>query len=92
MYNLKNLNDYEYEVLCLDAMSKMLKKKLYRFARGKDGGIDICDNIDNPKIIIQVKQYSNSKYSNLKSVIKMKRLKRYREFVQMSTIYVLLWN
>ena len=45
MYNLKNLNDYEYEVLCLDAMSKMLKKKLYRFARGKDGGIDICDNI-----------------------------------------------
>lgn len=76
MYNLKNLNDYEYEVLCLDAMSKMLKKKLYRFARGKDGGIDICDNIDNPKIIIQVKQYSNSKYSNLKSVIKNEEVKK----------------
>lgn len=76
MYNLKNLNDYEYEVLCLDAMSKILKKKLYRFARGKDGGIDICDNIDNPKIIIQVKQYSNSKYSNLKSVIKNEEFKK----------------
>ncbi len=76
MYNLKNLNDYEYEVLCLDTMSKILKKKLYRFARGKDGGIDICDNIDNPKIIIQVKQYSNSKYSNLKSVIKNEEFKK----------------
>ena len=76
MYNFKNLNDYEYEVLCLDVMSKKLKKKLYRFARGKDGGIDICDDINNPKIIIQVKQYSNSKYSNLKSIIKNEELEK----------------
>lgn len=76
MYNLKNLNDYEYEVLCLDVMSKILKKKFYRFARGKDGGIDICDEIHNPKIIIQVKQYLNSKYPNLKSVIKNEELEK----------------
>ena len=69
MYNLKNLNDYEYEVLCLDIMEKKLNEKLYRFARGRDGGIDLCDKIEEPKVIIQVKQYSNSKYSNLKSTI-----------------------
>lgn len=79
MYNLKNLNDYEYEVLCLDVMSKILKKKLYRFAKGKDGGIDICNEIHNPKIIIQVKQYSNSKYSNLKSVIKNEELEKIKK-------------
>lgn len=36
MYNLKNLNDYEYEVLYLDVMSKMLKKK-----QVKDGKITL---------------------------------------------------
>ena len=69
MYNLKNLNDYEYEVLSMDVMERILQKRLHRFARGRDGGIDVCDSIRNPKIIIQVKQYNNSKYSNLKSII-----------------------
>ena len=50
MYNLKNLNDYEYEVLCLDIMEKKLNEKLYRFARGRDGGIDLCDKIEEPKV------------------------------------------
>lgn len=79
MYNLKNLNDYEYEVLCLDVMSKKLNKKLFRFTQGKDGGIDVCDKIDDPKIIIQVKQYSNSRYSNLKSVIQKEEIEKIKK-------------
>lgn len=79
MYNLKNLNDYEYEGLCLDVMSKKLNKKLFRFTQGKDGGIDVCDKIDDPKIIIQVKQYSNSRYSNLKSVIQKEEIEKIKK-------------
>lgn len=67
MYDLRNLNDYEFEYLSLDIMERILDNKLYRFPRGKDGGIDLCDEIENPKIIVQVKHYKN--FSNLKSTI-----------------------
>lgn len=67
MYDLRNLNDYEFEHLSLDIMERILDAKLYRFPRGKDGGIDLCDEIENPKIIVQVKHYN--KFSNLKSTI-----------------------
>ena len=42
MYDLRNLNDYEFEALSLDIMQKILDTKLYRFPKGKDGGIDLC--------------------------------------------------
>jgi hypothetical protein len=43
MYNLYNLNDYEFELLCKDIMEIKLDCSLYTFPKGPDGGIDICD-------------------------------------------------
>lgn len=68
MYNLYNLNDYEFEILSKDIMQKKLNVILYRFPKGRDGGIDLCDNILQSNIIIQVKHYKN--YSALKTALK----------------------
>ncbi len=70
MYNLSNLNDYEFEVLCKDIMEKKLSTKLHRFAKGKDGGVDLCDSRKSLKYMIQVKHYINSKYSDLRTTLK----------------------
>lgn len=42
---------------------------MYIFPRGRDGGIDLCNDINDPKIIVQVKHYSD--YRNLYSVLKV---------------------
>lgn len=68
MYNLYNLNDYEFEILSKDIMQKKLKVVLSRFPRGRDGGIDLCDNTLQSNIIIQVKHYKN--YNALKTALK----------------------
>jgi hypothetical protein len=75
MYDLNNLNDYEFEILCKDMMQQLLNTKLFIFSRGVDGGIDICDKEKFPTIIIQVKHYIGSTYSLLKSSLK-KELKK----------------
>ena len=67
MFDLSNLNDYEFEMLCRDIMQIILDTKLFTFSRGIDAGIDICDKSTPPQIIIQVKHYVNSSYSNLKA-------------------------
>ncbi|MFA7064693.1 MAG: restriction endonuclease [Bacilli bacterium] len=70
MYNLANLNDYEFEVLCKDIMEKKLSTLLHRFGKGKDGGIDLCDSKNPIQYMIQVKHYINSKYSDLRTALK----------------------
>lgn len=70
MYNYNNLSDFEFEILCRDIMQKKLGVKLYTFQKGRDGGIDITDDPKNKKIIIQVKHYINSKYSDLLGTLK----------------------
>jgi len=65
MYDLSSLNDYEFEQLCKDIMSKKLDQKLQTFARGRDGGIDISDNQLKSQIIIQAKHYPRSSVSSL---------------------------
>ena len=57
MLNYANLNDIEFEYLCQDIMQKKLGIKLHRFARGKDGGIDLADNVYKKGVIVQVKHY-----------------------------------
>lgn len=79
LFNLSNLNDYEFELLCKDIMEVKLQKKLYTFPKGPDGGIDICDSEKSPSIVIQAKHYINSKYSDLilalkKDISKVKKL------------------
>ena len=70
MYNYSNLSDFEFEILCRDIMQKKLGIKLYTFQKGRDGGIDITDDPKNKKVIIQVKHYINSKYSDLLGTLK----------------------
>lgn len=66
MYDLTNLNDYEFELLSKDIMKKKLGIELESFSRGKDGGIDICDVNSPHEIIIQAKHYPKSRFYDLK--------------------------
>lgn len=70
MFDLSNLNDYEFEKLCKDIMQKELGKELFTFSRGVDAGVDICDSKKDPAIIIQAKHYTNSTYAQLKAALK----------------------
>ncbi|MCH5343015.1 MAG: restriction endonuclease [Acetatifactor sp.] len=70
MYNFNNLSDFEFEMLCKDIMQKKLGIDLYTFSKGRDGGIDITDNPSKLTLIIQVKHYINSKYTDLVSSLK----------------------
>lgn len=70
MLNYANLNDVEFEYLCQDIMQKKLNVKLRRFARGKDGGIDLADDVHTKNIIVQVKHYMASSVSQLISTLK----------------------
>ena len=70
MLNYGNLSDVDFEYLCLDIMEKKLETKLRRFAAGADGGIDLTDNPAKPKIVVQVKHYSNSTVAQLKASLK----------------------
>ena len=57
MLNYGNINDVEFEGLCQDIMQSKLKTSLHKFCRGKDGGIDLADNVYTKNIIVQVKHY-----------------------------------
>ena len=86
MYNFNNLSDFEFEILCKDIMQKKLGINLYTFQKGRDGGIDITDSPSTKSIIIQVKHYINSKYSDLiaslrKEIGKVKELNPQKYYV-----------
>jgi len=51
-------------------MSKKLGIELRRFAAGRDGGIDLTDNLFKKNIIVQVKHYTNTDISGLISSLK----------------------
>lgn len=70
MLNFSNLNDIEFEYLCNDVMSRKLDINFQRFPAGRDGGIDLLGFKSNGKIVIQVKHYKSSSYSNLVSSLK----------------------
>jgi len=78
MYNFHNLNDVEFESFCKDIMERILSTNLRCFSKGKDGGIDLTDNlkkfnINNYNIIVQVKHYINSNFSNLRTSLENER-------------------
>lgn len=78
MFDLSNLNDYEFEVLSKDIMQKLLGQDLFIFSRGVDAGVDICDREKNPTVVIQAKHYTNSTYSQLKGSLKKEVKKVYQ--------------
>ena len=67
----KTLNDKEFEELVKDLLQIELGVRLQSFKSGKDGGIDLrySTSKDNA-IIVQVKHYLKSGYSQLKSSLK----------------------
>ena len=65
MLNFSNLNDVEFEYLCKDVMSKMLGVDFQRFGAGRDGGIDLTDDVSKKNVIVQVKHYVKTDFSGL---------------------------
>jgi len=79
LYDFTNLSDVEFEKLCGDVLSRKLGMKLRYFAPGRDGGIDLVDDVENKNVVVQVKHYAKSSYSSLlaslkKEVPKVKKL------------------
>jgi len=70
MLNYANLNDVEFEYLCQDIMQRKLNTELHKFARGKDGGIDLADDVHSKNIIVQVKHYMTSSVPQLMATLK----------------------
>lgn len=70
MLNYSNLNDVEFEYLCKDIMQVKINKQLHRFASGRDGGIDLADDVSSKNIIVQVKYYMKSTVSQLMAALK----------------------
>lgn len=75
MYNYGDLNDIEFEYLCQDIIEKKLNIKLYRFAQGKDGGIDLTNSVISKEIIVQVKHYFMSTPAQLLASLKKEQKK-----------------
>lgn len=75
MLNYANLNDVEFEYLCKDIMQSKLNVSLRVFAPGKDGGIDLTDDVIEKNIIIQVKHYTQSSISTLITQLKKEKEK-----------------
>ncbi|MFD2827536.1 restriction endonuclease [Leeuwenhoekiella polynyae] len=71
-YNFTTLNDKEFEELARDLLSRKLNIELQSFRTGKDKGIDLRYSTvsDENEIVVQVKHYAGSKFSNLISVLK----------------------
>ncbi|MFT8348558.1 restriction endonuclease [Clostridium saccharoperbutylacetonicum] len=70
MFNYRNLDDVEFEELCKDIMQRKLNTQLRAFRKGVDGGIDLKDIYSGNNIIVQVKHYINSKFSDLRNSLK----------------------
>lgn len=75
MYNYGNLSDVEFEDLCKDIMSEKLGMELRTFTKGRDSGIDICDSVVNPEVVIQVKHFFKSSFSDLRRSLKDEKTK-----------------
>lgn len=75
MLNYANLNGMEFEALCKDVMERMLGVSLRRFAEGRDGGVDLTDDVAQKNIIVQVKHYQKSSIDTLIRSLKNERPK-----------------
>lgn len=70
MFNYENLSDYEFELLSCDIMSKKLGIELHTFAKGKDGGIDVTDNVHKKYRYSSQALYKKSFFSFTKHIKK----------------------
>ena len=66
----RNLTPNEFEALAKDVMERRLGCRLFRYAQGGDGGIDLCDDISKKHIVVQCKNYLSGSFNRLYSVLK----------------------
>lgn len=69
-FNYRNLDPTEFEALAKDVMERRLGRRLFRYAQGQDGGIDLCDDISKKHIVVQCKRYQQGSFDNLYGVLK----------------------
>ena len=56
----RNLEPTEFEALAKDVMEKLIGRSLYLYGQGKDGGIDLCDDIrENSDMLIIIKAFKS---------------------------------
>ncbi|MFE7062950.1 restriction endonuclease [Sutcliffiella sp. NPDC057660] len=89
MYDFTNLSDVEFEKLSADILSRKLGVKLRYFSPGRDGGIDLTDDVAHKNIVVQVKHYAKSSFNSLltslkKEVDKVNELKPTQYYVCVS--------
>lgn len=65
MLNYANLNDMEFEALCRDIMERKLGLPLRRFGAGRDGGVDLTNDVTAKTVVVQVKHYRISTTTQL---------------------------
>ncbi|EKN71590.1 AAA ATPase [Neobacillus bataviensis LMG 21833] len=70
MYDFTNLSDVEFEKLSADILSRKLGVKLRYFSPGRDGGIDLTDDVAQKNIVVQVKHYAKSSFTSLLTSLK----------------------
>lgn len=70
MLSFETLNDYEFEVLAKDIISRKLGISFYQNPKGRDGGIDLYDNAQSAQYIVQVKHYAKTSKNRLLSDLK----------------------
>jgi Cdc6-like AAA superfamily ATPase len=88
-YNLDVLNDKEFEDLCKDLLDVVYKVDFQIFKAGKDGGIDLlyAGNREN-EIVVQVKHYVSSSFSQLKQKLLHEELENLKKMVPEPGRYV----
>ena len=75
-YDFSTLNDKEFEEIAKDLLNAKYNLELQSFKRGKDKGVDLrfsTNNNDN-SLVVQVKHYIRSGYSQLKHSLISKEL------------------
>ncbi|WP_000460955.1 restriction endonuclease [Bacillus cereus] len=80
MFDYTNLSANEFEILCSDILSRELGVELRHFSPGRDGGVDLTESPTKKKIVVQVKHYTKSSFSSLKSSLE-KELNKLKEMV-----------
>lgn len=80
-YNFSTLNDKDFEILVKDLLNAELDLQLQHFKSGKDQGIDLrfSTSGNSNSVVVQVKHYLASGYSQLKSTLKTKELDKIKK-------------
>lgn len=77
-YDFKSLNDIEFEELSKDILNEHTMIDFRTFRSGRDKGIDLLGKVEEGNVVVQVKHYANSTFSDLRSTMKLE-IKKMKE-------------